>query len=102
MGLFRGHTEPGESLENCLIRELQEELSVTPTVFTSIVVIREPTPETNGERTYHLFRVTDWAGPGPRISNHEHTEMAWITPKKALHLDLALEDYRPVLQDSDC
>ena len=95
---FGGHAEPGESLEDCLVRELQEELDVTATAYSPSLVFAEPYPALYGAGAYHLYLVTDWQGPGPRIANDEHSEMGWFTPQDALRLDLAAEGYRDVLR----
>ena len=94
---FGGHCEPGESVEDTLVRELNEELAVTPTAYSPLVVLDDKDPGPRGERRDHLFLVTDWQGPGPRINDEEHTEIGWFTRAEALDLDLAIDRYREVL-----
>ena len=39
--LFGGHVEPGEALEQTLVRELQEELDITPSEWTFVETFRQ-------------------------------------------------------------
>lgn len=91
-----GHIEPGESSEAALIRELQEEIGITPTGFSHFETIK--TTETDGvtPALWHLFTVTEWTGGEPAIGNDEHSEIDWFTFGEAQSLTpLASEVYRP-------
>lgn len=92
-----GHQNDGETIDQTLLREFDEEIGVTPTNFREMMVIAEPYPEINGERAYHVYAITAWRGPEPAIKNDEHTDIAWFTIDEALSLDLALSQYRDVL-----
>lgn len=90
-----GHIEPGESAEAALIRELQEEIGITPTDFRRFETIE--TTETDGvtPALWHLFTVTEWTGGEPAISNDEHSEIGWFTFSEAQSLTpLASKAYR--------
>ena len=95
--VFGGHQEGAESIAETLVRELREELDVTPLDYVELAVLDEPKPETNGARAYHVFAVTAWRGPGPTMLGDEHSEIAWFTIEAALALDLALPGYKPLL-----
>jgi len=93
-----GKREPGEDIEAALIRETQEEVDVTPRAFRKLATLTEPQPEAHGQRTYHIYLVTAWDGPGPRMLGDEHSEIRWMTIEEALSLDLALSEYRDVFE----
>ena len=95
--VFGGHQEDGETIAETLVRELAEELDVTPLDYIELAMLDEPKPETNGARAYHVFAVTAWRGPGPTMLGDEHSEIAWFTIDQALALDLALAGYKPLL-----
>ena len=94
--LIGGHAEPGETLAETLVRELEEEIGVTPTVFQQIAMI-DFTEEAGEAVHFHLFRVTAFAGE-PRLANDEHTALRWFGLAEAAALpDLASPRYRPIL-----
>ena len=73
-----GHVEDGESLEEALVREAQEEVGVTPTRFRLIATIREKQPEIHGDALHHIYAVTAWQGGEPANVCDEHTELKWF------------------------
>jgi 8-oxo-dGTP pyrophosphatase MutT (NUDIX family) len=59
-----GKVEPGETIESAMIRETQEEISVTPTVYEKVGDIRFD-EFFKGEPTLmhvHIFTATKWQG----------------------------------------
>jgi 8-oxo-dGTP diphosphatase len=94
--LIGGHVEPSEKLEQALIRELGEEIGVTPTVFRQIAMI-DFTEEAGEAVHFHLFRISSFLGE-PRLANEEHTALRWFSFDEATALpDLASPRYRPFL-----
>jgi len=95
-----GHQEPGETLIEALVREVQEEVGVTPTTCEFIGTISDPnTPEAD-PATYHMYGVTAWEVGEPSLLGNEHTELKWFAVAAASALpDLALEEYRPLFAD---
>lgn len=88
-----GKLEAGESADECLRRELVEELGVT------VSVGRPLPPHTH---SYDTFTVTLYPficsiGPETIISLHEHAAIAWLAPRELHTLDW-LEADRPVLE----
>lgn len=89
-----GHVEAGESHEQALCRELQEEIGVVPLDYHLAAVLEDPAAETT---RYHLYAVTRWRGE-PAILDGEHSDIEWLALSAAVALqDLALEGYRAVL-----
>ena len=92
--VFGGHVEPDEAPEQTLVRELQEELGITPTGFTQLTVLRDPDLEQHGAYEYYLYHVTEWTGTPQNILPEEHAEIRWFPLEETLHLDLALSEYQ--------
>jgi mutator protein MutT len=81
-----GKCEPGESLEECLRREIQEELGVTADVHEEIVTTEHEYPE----RTVRLhFLRCDLAGPPQAVLGQE---MLWVTRSDLRSLPLPEAD----------
>ena len=74
-----GHVEDGESLDDALIREVQEEAGVTPTEFKLIATAKERQPEIYGDALHHVYAITRWQGGDPANVSDEHTELKWFS-----------------------
>ncbi len=92
LDIFGGHVEPGEQGYDALVRELEEELGVTPVRAWQIkgdIAIGET-------HALSIFIVDAWNGE-PAIANDEHSELGWFTPVEASALsDLASPHYRDI------
>ncbi len=73
-----GRVEAGESIEAAMIREVNEEIGVTPTTFALIAKVRERNPERNGDMLHHIYVVTEWSGGTPANACDEHSELRWF------------------------
>ena len=96
--IIGGHCLPGEEPDRALLRELQEEINVTPTVFSKLGVLYEPHPSIHGEREYHVYVITEWTGQGPVVQGAEHSEIRWFPVNEALQLDLAHPQYAELFE----
>jgi 8-oxo-dGTP diphosphatase len=97
-----GHVEEHESFSDALLRELREEVGVTPIEFECIRFITDPNTTVDDPATYHMYAITAWEGGDPKILDDEHSELRWFTPAEAMSLpDLALDEYRDLLQEID-
>src|SRR5438128_10129093 len=67
-----GRVEPGESPDEALVREVLEEVGVTPTKFRLIATIRERQPNLYGDAIHQIYAVTHWRRGGP--ANVLHTQ----------------------------
>ena len=95
--VFGGHIEPGEEPHQTLVRELQEELGITPTKWTFLETIVASIPEERGVQPYqlylHLYLVTAWVGTPINQQLHEHASIEWFSLEQAMQLDLAHPTY---------
>jgi 8-oxo-dGTP diphosphatase len=74
-----GRVEEGESLDEALIREIREEVGVTPTQFRLIAAVRERQPDIHGDALHHVYAVMSWQGGEPANVCDEHTELKWFS-----------------------
>jgi 8-oxo-dGTP diphosphatase len=88
-----GHCEGDEAPAATLVRELEEEIGVTPRAFDEIAVLAEAQPVEHGEAKYYMFMVTAWDGGEPRLRGTEHSDLRWLTLDQALALPLAHPGY---------
>jgi 8-oxo-dGTP diphosphatase len=88
-----GKIEPGEGREECLKRELVEEMGV------EIAVGRPLTPTTH---SYPSFDVTLYpyvcSIVSGEITLHEHSAMVWLPPERMLELEWADADLPIILE----
>lgn len=95
--LFGGHVEPGEQQSQTLVRELQEELNITPTQWTYLETISQSLPASPNEPsialTFHLYLVINWSGIPVNNQPHEHSEIGWFSLAEATELRLADASY---------
>jgi mutator protein MutT len=83
-----GHVEPGETLEQTLLREVEEETGVTPIKFAKLTSLQA------GEVALHIYRVDAWTGGDPTLRGDEHEELRWFTIEAACSLsNLATPEY---------
>ena len=94
-----GKIEDGEHAEQTLVRELGEELAITPKSPAFFDRIHDTHAGGVTPPTYHFYIVQDWEGGEPMINNHEHSHLAWFTLEQACDLsNLALPEYRTLLR----
>ena len=90
-----GHVEAEETAEQTLVRELREELGVTPSEWREVAVLHVPAmgDEEAHMLRLHLFVVTRWCGEPCNLLPDEHEELAWFTLEDATRLTLAHAAY---------
>jgi mutator protein MutT len=83
--VFGGHMELDEGHEQTLVRELEEELGITPVQWTYLQTLIEPSVDL----TVHLYLVTEWIGTPVNRQPDEHSTINWFTVAEATQLSLA-------------
>src|SRR5215207_586529 len=98
--LFGGHVEPGEECEQALVRELEEELGITPAGWTFLETLTIDLPSADSSPpdllVVHLYLVTDWTGTPVNMQHEEHSTIGWFSAEEAVRLELADAMY-PIL-----
>jgi 8-oxo-dGTP diphosphatase len=84
--IIGGHVEDGESPDDALIRESQEEVGVVPRQFRLIATFNERRPEIYGDALHHVYAVTSWQGGNPTNICDEHSELKWFSISEMLLL----------------
>ena len=79
-----GKLEPGESPEDCLLREFREETGLTLTAFHFRAVVSFISDEWDDEYMF-LYTASDWTG---ELKDCEEGELAWIDKTELYSLTL--------------
>jgi len=87
--LFGGHMEPGEGQPETLVRELREELGITPLQWKYLETIHEA----SHQLTAHLYLVTAWAGVPNNRQPEEHSVIGWFSLEQIKQIQLADPSY---------
>jgi 8-oxo-dGTP diphosphatase len=90
--IFGGHVEADEEPEHTLVRELQEELGITPATWTLLQTV-EIGDDEHGAMVFRIYAVRAWTGTPANLQPHEHSEIGWFTLAEATQLPLAHSAY---------
>lgn len=90
--IIGGHVEKNETPEATLVRELEEELGVTPTRFELVEIIDEPDPDQYGPAIHYIYQVRQWTG-SPCNKSDEHQEIRWFKRTQLSELNLPTDAY---------
>lgn len=92
-----GKFEPGESSEDCLLREVREETGLSLTAYEARGVVHFLSDELPDEDMY-LFLATGWEG---ELTSCSEGTLEWIPKEKVLALNLWEGDHlflKPMLE----
>ena len=89
-----GHLAPRGTLEQALVREVAEEIGVTPRQFGKLTSLNADDIE------LHIYRVDMWTNGSPALHGDEHVELRWFSVAEACVLpNLASAKYIRVFRE---
>lgn len=88
-----GHVVDGESLEEAIARELEEELGIRARISRDGPWVTERL----GTLELHLFMIEEWDGEVSNCAPVEHDEVRWVTCEDLASLALAHPRYNEIL-----
>ena len=88
-----GHCARGETLEQAQVRELEEEVGVTPLAWRRLGTLRGAVPGRDERVVLHLYAVTAWTGKPRNRLSEEHSDVVWFGIDDACRLPLAHAAY---------
>jgi 8-oxo-dGTP diphosphatase len=91
-----GHCEGDESFEAALEREPEEELGISPTQFSLLMVVDE-----SPDFILNLFLVTKWEGEVHNKDEREHERIEWFEMHAAKQLEFMNGNYLDALERID-
>jgi mutator protein MutT len=80
-----GHVDKGESIEAALLRELREELNITPQGFVHLCTLLHEAEE---YRRIHYFAIEQWTG---KMAALEAESLRWLPLDELYTLDLEVD-----------
>lgn len=91
-GVPAGKVHTGETFPETMVRELSEETGITASAenlkYFGKVFVRYP----EYDFMYHTFHLSLNKKPEVTIHADEHKDFAWVTPQKALAMNLMLDE----------
>ncbi len=88
-----GKRSPDESPAECLVREINEELSLEPTKFKELTTIRTSYPD-GGNFLITYFIISDYTG---ELKNKVFEKVEWVTSSDLKKYDI-IEGTLPILR----
>ena len=94
--IIGGHAHLGERPYDEVVRELQEEIGVTPTHVSLLHVARYSGPVETYD--YHIYLVTTWKGTPENLQPEEHAQIGWVSPEQFERMRFAHPAYPDLLR----
>ena len=89
-----GHIDGGETEQDAVIREAQEEIGVRVNPIRKIA----ETDTHDGEVRLHWWLATIIEGE-PRLANDENSELRWVSPENFTELSPSFEEDLAIIRD---
>lgn len=99
--IFGGHIEKGESLEDTLARELEEELGIEVLESEFLEQYRDKDPTYGLDYIHNIFIVKNWSGEPYNRNPKEHESLGWFSKEECVHLRMHGEVKRIILEKAE-
>jgi mutator protein MutT len=99
--IFGGHIEEGETKEDTLKRELEEEIGIIVRDFEFIEIYQDQDPTYGIDYIHHIYLVRSWDGTPENRVPREHEEIRWFTKEETMGLPMHGEVRRIILEHVD-
>ena len=97
--LIGGHVERGETPEGALVREIREEIGVTPYSWREMARVLVPATEPGeADLEFWLYAVTAWGGEPRNMLPEEHDEIAWFSDDQSYSATSSLDGLNFILR----
>lgn len=93
-----GHLKKGETPEQALLREIDEELGVSISAFQPYASYDEIDPTSQKLYRHHVFIVTKWQGEPQNCAPQEHAALGWFSAEQINTLALTPSTHRDLSQ----
>ncbi len=90
--IFGGHCKEGESIEQTLKRECEEELGIQTFQYDRVGIIDEPNPNRYGQARHYVYAILAWKGK-PDNASKEHSEIRWFSSGELSCVNLVSDQY---------
>lgn len=99
--IFGGHIEFGETKEETLIRELEEEIGIKVRKFEFLESYQDKDPTYGIDYIHHIYIVQSWEGTPENKNPREHESIRWFSKDEAKNLKMHGEVKRIILEKVD-
>jgi mutator protein MutT len=97
--IFGGHIEPGETKEETLKRELEEEIGIEVNKYEFLETYQDKDPTYGIDYTHHIFLILSWNGSPENKVPREHESIKWFSKEETEDLKMHGEVKRIVLKN---
>jgi mutator protein MutT len=99
--IFGGHIELGETKEETLIRELEEEVGILVKEFEFLECYQDKDPTYGIDYIHHIYIVHSWEGTPENKNPREHESIRWFSKDETKNLKMHGEVKRIILEKVD-
>jgi mutator protein MutT len=97
--IFGGHIEEGETKEETLKRELEEEIGIIVRNFEFLTTYQDKDPTYGMDYIHHIYLIRSWDRTPENRVPQEHERISWFTKKETEDLKMHSEVRRIIFEN---